>query len=474
MTTVHGPTRLFVMYTFLAILVGAVSSCGGRNSGTGDSENGVTTANPYALPDTLRAVTLYSPMSYFHYRDEVMGYDYNLLTDFVQSHGLVLDLKVAPSLNKAIQMLDSGLVDLIAYEVPVTAEYKQHATPCGPEWISSQVLVQRTDSDSPVRDVTDLIGKEVWVEPDSKYQHRLENLNDELGGGIIIKTINRDTLITEDAIEMVSRGEIDLTVVGSDIARVNKTYYNDIDVSVEVSFGQRSRWAVSVNRPWLGDSITTWFNSNVTRTRNDALLKKYFQIAKQLPVNVEETIDFSDGIISQYDDLFKKYAAEIGWDWRLLAAQGWVESQFRNEVVSWAGARGIMQIMPRTARSFGTDPEDLTDPETSIRIAAELIKSLDEVLVKAIPDKTERRKFVTAAYNSGQAHILDAIALAKKYDYDPQIWEGNVSEALLMKTKPEYYRDPVVKYGYFRGQQTTSYVEKVFDFYNRAKKAIKE
>ena len=273
---------------------------------------------------------------------------------------------------------------------------------------------------------------------------------------------------------MVSRGEIDLTVVGSDIARINKTYYNDIDVSVEVSFGQRSRWAVSVDRPWLGDSISAWFNSTVTRKRNDALLKKYFQIAKQFPVDVEETIDFSDGIISPYDDLFKKYAAEIGWDWRLLAAQGWVESQFRNDVVSWAGARGIMQIMPRTARAFDTDPEALTDPETSIRIATELIKSLDDLLAKAVPNKSERRKFVTAAYNSGQAHILDAIALAKEYDYNPQVWEGNVSEALLMKTKPEYYQNPVVKYGYFRGQQTTAYVEKVFDFYERAKKEIKE
>ena len=114
MTRPFGPSRLLVSATLLAFFVGIFSSCACAGSG-GDGDGGDSIKDPYGLPDTLRAVTLYSPMSYFHYRDEVMGYDYNLLTDFVHSRGLVLDLKVATSLNRAIQILDSGLVDLIAY-----------------------------------------------------------------------------------------------------------------------------------------------------------------------------------------------------------------------------------------------------------------------------------------------------------------------------------------------------------------------
>lgn len=93
-----------------------------------------------------------------------------------------------------------------------------------------------------ITDVTQLVGKEVYVEEGSKYHARLNNLNTELGGGIIIKPIDRDTLITEDLIAMVSKGEIPLTVVDSDIARLNRTYYRDLDITLQISFPQRSSW----------------------------------------------------------------------------------------------------------------------------------------------------------------------------------------------------------------------------------------
>ena len=91
---------------------------------------------------------------------------------------------------------------------------------------------------------------------------------------------------------------------------------------------------------------------------------------------------------------------------------------------------------------------------------------------KYVEDPQERLKFVIGAYNSGIGHIYDAIALAKKYGKNPQIWDGNVAEAVLMKTKPEYYNDPVCKYGYFRGSQTYDYVNDVMEFYNKSKRHI--
>lgn len=81
------------------------------------------------LPDTLRVATLYSPTSYFSYRDEEMGFDYTLVKQFAEDKGLVLDLKVAPSMSKMIEMLDSGEVDLLAYDIPITAEFKGSVLP---------------------------------------------------------------------------------------------------------------------------------------------------------------------------------------------------------------------------------------------------------------------------------------------------------------------------------------------------------
>ena len=440
--------------------------------GSGGAEKSVVVEDTvHPLPDTLRVATLYSPMSYFNYREEQMGYDYTLVSDFTRDKGMELELTVANNLAQAIEMLDSGYVDLVAYEVPVTSEYKEHVIACGPVNYTNQVLVQPKRAANRVTDVTQLVGREVYVERNSKYQQRLEHLNDELGGGISIHPVDRDTLITEDLMEMVSTGQIPLTVVDSDVAKLNKTYYPDLDISLELSFKQRSSWGVSTSMRWLADSIDAWIGTENSRRENDMLLKRYFELSKNIPSVY--TFKISKGKLSPYDAIFKHYAKESGWDWRLLASIAFVESRFNNSVTSWAGARGIMQIMPKTAVANGVSPEALSDPETSVRVATRILGILDRQLKPYVSDTEERRKFILAAYNSGGAHILDAIALAEKYGRDPQVWRGNVAEALLMKSNPEYYNDPVCKYGYFRGKQTTAYVEEVMAFYEKCKKELK-
>ena len=182
--------------------------------------------------------------------------------------------------------------------------------------------------------------------------------------------------------------------------------------------------------------------------------------------------DFSKGYISQYDNLFRKYAPTIGWDWRLMAAQAYQESKFKPNARSWVGARGLMQIMPATARGYRTKVSQLNNPETSVKVATQLLDDLDGYLVKYVPNDKERLKFVIAAYNVGIAHVYDAIALAKKYGLDPQVWDDNVSKAILMKMNPRYYNDPVVKYGYCRGTETVNYVKNITNFYEHAQREI--
>lgn len=442
-----------------------VAGCGNRHENGGDAVIG------YRLPDTLRVGTLYSPSSFFIYREEKMGYDYDLISRFVADKDIYLDLKVATSLASMIGMLDSGIIDVIAYEVPITAEYRNKVLPCGIENITRQVLVQPRNADgSRIGDVTELVGKDVYVEKDSKYQHRMDNLNEELGGGIRIHPIDKDTLITEDLIAMVSEGAIPLTVVDSDIARLNKTYFRDLDITLDVSFQQRSAWGVSPSKPWLADSIDAWMAQEAPRKAQTMLLKRYFELSKN--GSSVYNINFSDGRLSPYDNLFRNYAKELDWDWRLLASQGFVESRFDTTVVSWAGARGIMQIMPGTARAYGLSQERVANPEENISTAVKILKDLDKSLTKYVPDAGERKKFIVGAYNSGIAHVYDAIALARKYGKNPQLWDGNVEEAILMKSKPEYYNDEVCKYGYFRGRQTVTYVKEVMDFYARCKREV--
>ena len=84
----------------------------------------------------------------------------------------------------------------------------------------------------------------------------------------------------------------------------------------------------------------------------------------------------------------------------------------------------------------------------------------------------ERQKFILACYNGGIGHVTDAMALAEKYGMDPTKWDNNVEKAILMKSNPEYYNDPVVKYGYMRGRETTGYVDKIMKYYDRFKREI--
>lgn len=447
---------LFIVTMAIALLFG---SCG-KGAGGGASSDTVS----HALPETLRIATIYSPLSYFLYRDEAMGYDYALAAEFAKAKDLVLEVEVAPSLDGAIEMVNEGNADVVAYQIPVNSEFKARVHHCGPTFETTQVLVQRRGTDSIVTDVTQLPGRDIYVVDSSKYHQRLRHLNEELGGGIRIHTMDRDSMVAEDLIAMVNDGKIPMTVIDSDLARINRTYYPRLDITVALSFPQKARWATAPDHAWLGDSIDTWLASDKPRERNLALLKTYFEMSKQSPTAL--TYTFHGGRLSLYDGLFKLYATE-GHDWRLLGAICFVESRFDNNVTSWAGARGIMQIMPSTARVNGVDPAALTDPETSVRLAARLLNTLDRTMRPYVKDPAERVKFVLASYNAGAAHIIDAIALARKHGYNPAVWDGNVAEALRLKSNPAYYNDEVVRYGYFRGTQTIEYVGAVMRFYHR-------
>lgn len=445
--------------------------CSSGSSSHGDSVAVCADSLRQPLPDTLRVATLYSPTSYFIYRETPMGYDYDLVKQFGRDKGIAIDLHVASSMTAMIAMLDSGEVDLIAYEVPVTSQYKSHVLACGIESITHQVLVQpkKSKNSEIITDVTQLVGREVYVEANSKYHHRLENLNTELGGGIEIKPIDRDTLITEDLIAMVSDGEIPLTVVDSDIARINRTYFSDLDITLELSFPQRAAWGVSPSAEWLADSINAWIHQEQPAKAQSELLKQYFERSKKTPVFA---LDFKNGRMSVFDNLFREMSKRINWDWRLLSAMGFTESRYDSAVVSWAGARGIMQLMPATARGLGLSAERITYNRDNVAAAVKLIGKLDAMFKKYVPDAAERKKFIVAAYNSGHAHIIDAIALADKHGYDSQKWIGNVELAMMLKSKPEFYNDPVCKYGYFNGRQTYDYVHKVFDCYSKAQQKV--
>lgn len=419
----------------------------------------------------LVMLTLYSSTSYFIYRGQEMGFQYELCQQFARSLGVKLTVKVARSTAQLIHMLRRGEGDLIAYNLPITKEWKDSVTYCGEEVITHQVIVQRkgTPRQPALQDVTQLIGKEIHAKP-GKHLNRLHNLNDELGGGLLIHPVDNDSIAPEELIAQVAQGKIDYTVADDDIARLNTTYYPNLDITLSISFDQRASWAVRKESPRLAEAANQWHRDNMTSPAYTASMKRYFEISKAIPHS--PILSLREGKISHYDHLFKRYAPEINWDWRLLASLAYTESNFDTTAVSWAGARGLMQLMPRTARAMGVPEGKEQNPEESIKAAVRYIK-LTAKSFNTIPEP-ERTHFVLAAYNSGQGHILDAMALAEKYGKDKRLWYDHVEKYILLKSNEEYFTDPVCRFGYFRGIETYNFVREIMGRYEMYKQKIKE
>lgn len=435
-----------------------------------------STPNAHDLPQIkdsgkLVVLTVFSSTTYFNYRGEPMGFQYELSEQFAQYLGVKLEVKVATNPQELETMLLKGEGDLIAYHLPVTLSGRDSFLYCGENFISHQVLVQRNSKKhTPLKDVTELIDKEVYVKP-GKYSDRLTNLDKELGGGIHIHKVEADSLTEEDLITLVSLGEIDYTISDNEIAKLNRTYYPNLNINLQVSFDQRSSWAVRKDQPLLAQAVNEWQKMNATSPAYKASMKRYFEMAKTLPHG--SILSVKDGKISHFDELFKKYAQEIGWDWKLLASLAYNESNFDTTAVSWAGAKGLMQLMPRTARAMGMPAGKEFYAEESLKAAVNYIKAMDKSF-KSIADENERINFILGAYNAGIGHIYDAMALAGKYGANKEQWYNNVDKYILLKSRPEYFNDPLCKNGYFRGRETYNFVRDIRERHKLYQEKIKD
>lgn len=259
---------------------------------------------------------------------------------------------------------------------------------------------------------------------------------------------------TAELISKLNRGDGDIIAIQLKKSDKNLDYCGYSIDSLGTS------WAVCKDNVEFSDSLRSWYKPKLLADVQRE--EKYFFSARSVQRHTySPMLNAQKGIISNYDHLFQKYAMQVRWDWRLLAAQCYQESAFDTKAKSWAGACGLMQIMPNTAKGLGLAAENLFEPEPNIAAAAIYIQKLTNMF-RDIPDANERINFVLASYNGGFFHIRDAMTLAKKHGGNPQRW-ADVSPFVLKLSDPAFYRDPDVKYGYMRGSETVGYVERIRD-----------
>ncbi len=468
----------FLRATVLFLIILVLFSCSSPQRS--ELANDARLGNSFRGDDLFRergkliALTNYGSTSYFIYRGQPMGYQYDLLKSLADHLGVELEMMVSNSTDGALSDLIEGRCDLIAMDLTVTTDRQQRVDFSDPLGQTRQVLVQRkpdhrnfwgtrsVPSQPLVRNQAQLAGRTVYIQRNASLANQLHHLQQQIGDTIYV--VEKPDKTAEDLIKMVSAGEISYTICDEQVASINQHYYPDIDIATPVSIYQPVAWAVRKESPVLLDAINEWL-AETQRVSTDPLVsRKYFIAPLNSPASQSVAATTARGVISVFDDVIKEQSALLNWDWRLLASLIYAESTFNPEVTSRKGAYGLMQLMPETMEKFGID--STSSPRENIAAGVKFLQWLDKQLRNRVLDDMERVKFVLAAYNVGIAHIFDAMRLAEKYGRDPAVWTDNVDYFILNKSDPFFYTDSVVRYGYARGEEPYQFVDDVFARYN--------
>ena len=451
--------------------------------------------------DTLVVVAPYNSTTYFIYRGLPLGYEYELLKRFAADKGVTLRWVVVQDRDSLFRMLADGRADVVAARLIPMPEDSGRALFTRALYRAEPVLVQRKASPQAaaaalpdpvdtmlkrgpaerapaapretkatirarlVQRPSELAGRRVTLPEHSPYGRTLLELEDDISGDINVVEVDASS---EAVIREVAKGNIAYTVAQGNLAQLQGSAFRNLEIRPVVGAAQKVAWAVRRDARMLLDTLDAWIADEKTGPVFNQLYKKYFIDARAYQTRVESRYLTSEtGTLSPYDSLLRMHAATLGWDWRLLGSQMYQESRFKPTAKSWVGARGLMQLMPATAKQFGV--RAITDPAQNVAGGAKYLRWLEKQWASRIADSTERLKFVLASYNAGLGHIVDAQRLADKHGDDPEKWE-EVAYWLLQLAKQEYHADPVVRYGYCRGHEPVTYVALIlerFDHYRQ-------
>ncbi len=366
----------------------------------------------------LIVLSLYGPDTYFEFKGEEFGNQYRLAQAFAKTLGVKARISVCKTEKELIDKLVKGDGDVIAYDLPVDS-LNENLHFCGKD-----VLNQFLDTLSVVEHDNSIKRncKVAWAVRSSAIE-LANKLDDWLSGNNC-----KNMLVLSQPHVPRPNDNRHYT------AYVSNEYFPDIPFFDDFH-----------GEPQGTKPVHSSYTTN-NRTSNTKV--------------------YSKGLISNYDELFKRYAPYCGLDWKLLAAMAYNESSFNPNAVSYMGAMGLMQLMPSTAKLYGVS--NAFDPEQSVWGAAKVMSSL-LAHYSSVPSADERINFALAAYNAGAGHVDDARRLAQKRGKDPNVWKDNVDEFVLYMSNPDCFNDPVVHYGYFRGGETYNYVNYIRKDWERYK-----
>jgi membrane-bound lytic murein transglycosylase F len=415
------------------------------------------------LPDirergVLWVLTRNSGTTYFIWRGKLMGFEYELLKKFAEEQDLRLEIVVPPSRDDLFSWLVEGRGDVVAAGLTADATRASQAGVVftRPYHRVRETIVARADDPS-VEGLADLAGRRIAARKSSSYWRSLGKLRK---GGFEFELVPApEVLETEAIIAEMARGHYDLTVADSHIVGLELAWRDDIRAAFELEGEVEHAWAVRPGNPELLAALDAFIQQEYRGLFYNMTVNKYFKNPRKMRKHIAFRAS-KKGQISPYDELARKYSSQQGFDWRLVVSQMFQESRFDPKAHSFAGARGLLQVMPRTARELGYS--NLSDPETGLRAGIDYLAWVRNRFEPELPYE-ERLYFTLAAYNVGYGHVRDARAIAADRGLDPNVWFGNVEQAMLLKQQPEVHKN--TRFGYCRGSEPVAYVRAIRDRY---------
>lgn len=453
------------LFVIIATTVVALSGCHSKKTASAGDNVVSIDLDSIARRGKIRVVTDYNSVDYFFYKGTAIGYQYELITEYANHLGLELELTASNETEQNVSRLIGGQYDILATSLIADTANEKRFDFSEPYGRSRLILVQPNGKDK-ITVVDSLANDTVSVLANSFYLNTIKNINDTTQLNIRIDEIEHYD--TEQLIQLVAEQEIKYTVSLENIARANKWFYPNIDIAVPITDEYDLAWGIRHTSPQLKDDIDNWFADFKKTPRFKQIYRKYFIDPRDHHTDVQKVT--SDTYQNTYESLIRRIAVDERYNWKLISSVIYQESHFNAQARSWAGACGLMQLMPETAARFGVD--DPTDPEQNIKAGYKFLIWLDNRFAELVPDSVERVKFTLAAYNVGIGHMMDAIRLAEKVNLNTHLWYNNVESALLLKSNPSFYADPVVKHGFCRGTETINYVRNIMDRYYNYNKEI--
>ncbi len=410
----------------------------------------------------IRALVPYSRSLYFNDK----GHERGITADTVRDFERWINKKYARKLgkrpltiyiipttrDKLLPEVVQGIGDLAMGNLTVTEERLKVVDFVSQEGTRSMRELVVTGPASPaISSPDDLAGKTVHVRKASSYYESLETLNARLkkeGKTPAKLVLVPDSLEDEDMMEMLNAGLLSVIVVDDWKAKMWAQILPGIKVNEQAAVreGGKLGWAIRKGSTKLEAEVLDFYKNYLKKQGVAAYrLKQYMSRVRQMknPTGTAEWKRFEQTLA-----LFQKYGEQYHFDPLMLAAQGYQESQLKQDAKSHVGAIGVMQVMPATGKELNVG--DIRILEPNIHAGA---KYMDRLMTKYFPDanftENNRTLFAFASYNCGPGNVSKMRREAEKRGLDPDKWFNNVEIVTAQRI----------------GMETTTYVRNIYKYY---------